>query len=154
MITIATLGPENSHAWQAAMQYAPKARIITCPHTSALINGFSRGEFELAVVPIYNTREGENKEYFRLFDKIKSAFWIDNIVLPSHLSLGVAHVGVKKDDLRMLVGKGPVFRQCEEYVGEVFSGLPRLNVQDIEQAMQDIRENTIVERGVIETEDP
>ena len=61
MITIATLGPENSHAWQAARRYAPKARIITCPHTSALINGFSRGEFELAIVPIYNTREGENK---------------------------------------------------------------------------------------------
>ena len=153
MITIATLGPENSHAWQAAMRYAPKAQIITCPHTSALINGFSRGDFELAIVPIYNTREGENKEYFRMFDNIKSGFWIDNIVLPSHLSLGVAHSGVKKDDLRMLVGKGPVFRQCEEYVGEAFSELPRLNVQDIEQAMRDIRENGIADRGVIETEE-
>jgi len=153
MITIATLGPENSHAWQAAMRYAPKARIVTCPHTRALINGFSRGEFELAVVPIYNTREGENKEYFRLFDKIKSGFWIDNIVLPSHLSLGVAHSGVKREGLRMLVGKGPVFRQCEEYVGEIFPGLPRLNVQNIEQAMQEIRENTDADRGVIETEE-
>lgn len=152
MITIATLGPENSHAWQAAQHYAPKARIITCPHTSALINGFSRGDFELAVVPIYNTREGENKEYFRLFDKIKTGYWIDNIVLPSHLSLGVANPDVRQEDLRMLVGKGPVFRQCEEYVGEVFSELPRLNVQDIEQAMQEIQENNIADRGVIETE--
>ena len=152
MITIATLGPENSHAWQAARHYAPKARIITCPHTSALINGFSRGDFELAVVPIYNTREGENKEYFRLFDKIKTGYWIDNIVLPSHLSLGVANPDVRQEDLRMLVGKGPVFRQCEEYVGEVFSELPRLNVQDIEQAMQEIQENNIADRGVIETE--
>jgi len=153
MITIATLGPENSHAWQAALRYAPKARIITCPHTSALINGFSRGEFELAIVPIYNTREGENKEYFRLFDKIRSGYWIDNIVLPSHLSLGVADSSVKREDLRMLVGKGPVFRQCEEYVGEVFSGLPRLNVQDIEEAMREIRERNLVDRGVIETEE-
>ncbi len=153
MITIATLGPENSHAWQAAMRYAPKAKIITCPHTSALIEGFSRGDFELAVVPIYNTREGENKEYFRLFDKIKSGFWIDNIVLPSHLSLGVAHAGVKREDLQMLVGKGPVFRQCEEYVGEAFSGIPRLNVLDIEQAMEEIREENITDRGVIETEE-
>ncbi len=153
MITIATLGPENSHAWQAALRYAPKAKIITCPHTSALIKGFSRGEFELAVVPIYNTREGENKEYFRLFDKIKSGFWIDNIVLPSHLSLGVANPEVTREDLHMLVGKGPVFRQCEEYVGEAFSSLPRLNVQDIEQAMHEIRENNLKERGVIETEE-
>ncbi|MCL7486644.1 MAG: prephenate dehydrogenase/arogenate dehydrogenase family protein [Desulfobulbaceae bacterium] len=153
MITIATLGPENSHAWQAAMRYAPKARIITCPHTSALIDGFSRGDFQLAIVPIYNTREGENKEYFRLFDKIRSGFWIDNIVLPSHLSLGVAHAGVKKEDLRLLVGKGPVFRQCEEYVAETFSALPRLSVQDIEQAMREIRENTIADRGIIETEE-
>ena len=153
MITLATLGPENSHAWQAALRYAPKASIITCPHTSALINGFSRGEFELAIVPIYNTREGENKEYFRLFDNIKSGYWIDNIVLPSHLSLGVAHADVKREDLQMLVGKGPVFRQCEEYVGEAFSELPRLNVQDIEQAMQEIKENSITDRGVIETEE-
>lgn len=153
MITIATLGPENSHAWQAAKRYAPNARIIACPHTSALINGFSRGDFELAIVPIYNTREGENKEYFRMFDNIKSGFWIDNIVLASHLSLGVASPGVKKADLRMLVGKGPVFRQCEEYVAESFAELPRLNVPDIDRAMRDIRENNITDRGVIDTEE-
>ncbi|GAB4332676.1 MAG: hypothetical protein Kow0089_00710 [Desulfobulbaceae bacterium] len=153
MITIATLGPENSHAWQAALRYAPRARIVTCPHTSGLIDGFSRGEFELAVVPIYNTREGENKEYFRLFDRIGSGYWIDNIVLPSHLSLGVASDEVTREDLAMLVGKGPVFRQCEEYVGETFPTLPRLNVPDIEQAMREIREKNLTDRGVIETEE-
>lgn len=153
MITLATLGPINSHSWQAALQYAPKARIKTYPHTSALINAFSQGEVELAIVPIYNTREGENKEYFRLFDKIKSGYWIDNIVLPSYLSLGVANPEVKRDDLRMLVGKGSVFRQCEEYIGENFSGLSLLNVQDLEEAIREIREDAHADRGVIETEE-
>ncbi len=153
MITIATLGPENSHSWQAAVEYAPNARIITCPHTSSLIDAFSRGEVELAIVPIYNTREGENKEYFRLFDKIRSGYWIDNIVLPSYLSLGVADGSVRREDLRMLVGKGSVFRQCEEYVGEYFSGLSLLNVQDIESAIREIREDGLPDRGVIETEE-
>ena len=153
MITLATLGPVNSHSWQAAIKYAPKARIKTYPHTSALIDAFSRGEVQLAIVPIYNTREGENKEYFRLFDKSKTGYWIDNIVLPSHLSLGVAGPGVKREDLRLLVGKGHVFRQCEEYIGESFAGISRLNVQDIEQAILEIRDGGLGDRGVIDTEE-
>ncbi|HBI16473.1 MAG TPA: prephenate dehydrogenase/arogenate dehydrogenase family protein [Desulfobulbaceae bacterium] len=153
MITLATLGPVNSHSWQAAVQYAPKARIKTYPHTSALIDAFSLGEVQLAIVPIYNTREGENKEYFRLFDKIKSGYWIDNIVLPSHLSLGVTGPGVRRDDLRLLVGKGKVFRQCEEYICETFAGISRLNVQDIDQAILEIKEGGLSDRGVIETEE-
>ncbi|MHB8810541.1 MAG: prephenate dehydratase domain-containing protein [Desulfobulbaceae bacterium] len=153
MITLATLGPVNSHSWQAAVQYAPKARIKTYPHTSALIDAFSRGEVQLAIVPIYNTREGENKEYFRLFDKFKTGYWIDNIVLPSHLSLGVAGPVVKREDLRLLVGKGHVFRQCEEYIGESFAGISRLNVQDIEQAILEIRDGSLCDRGVIDTEE-
>jgi prephenate dehydratase/prephenate dehydrogenase len=153
MITLATLGPVNSHSWQAAVQYAPKARIKTYPHTSALIDAFSRGEVQLAIVPIYNTREGENKEYFRLFDKIKGGYWIDNIVLPSHLSLGVTGPGVRREDLRLLVGKGKVFRQCEEYIGETLAEISRLNVQDIEQAILEIRDGGLSDRGVIETEE-
>lgn len=153
MITLATLGPVNSHSWQAAIQYAPKARIKTYPHTSALVDAFSRGEVQLAIVPIYNTREGENKEYFRLFDKFKTGYWIDNIVLPSHLSLGVAGPRVKRDDLRLLVGKGHVFRQCEEYIAESFAGISRLNVQDIEQAILEIRDGGLCDRGVIDTEE-
>jgi len=153
MITLATLGPVNSHSWQAAVRYAPKARIKTYPHTGALINAFSGGEVELAIVPIYNTREGENKEYFRLFDKIKAGYWIDNIVLPSHLSLGVADAAVRKGDLRMLVGKGSVFRQCEDYIGENFGELSLLNVQDIDAAISEIRERGLRDRSVIDTEE-
>ncbi|MDW7773953.1 MAG: prephenate dehydratase domain-containing protein [Desulfobulbaceae bacterium] len=153
MITLATLGPVNSHSWQAAVQYAPKARIKTYPHTSALINAFSSGEVELAIVPIYNTREGENKEYFRLFDKIKSGYWIDNIVLPSYLSLGVPDSGVQRRDLRMLVGKGSVFRQCEDYISETFAELSLLNVQDIDRAITEIKEGGHKDRGVIDTEE-
>jgi len=153
MITLATLGPENSHAWQAAVQYAPKAKIITYPHTSALINAFSCGDVELAIVPIYNTREGENKEYFRLFDKIKSGYWIDNIVLPSYLSLGVVGPDVHREDLEMLVGKGSIFRQCEEYIGESFPGLSLLNVHDIDRAIDEIKKGSLSSRGVIDTEE-
>jgi prephenate dehydratase/prephenate dehydrogenase len=153
MITLATLGPVNSHSWQAAIRYAPKARIRTFPHTGALIDAFSRGEVQLAIVPIYNTREGENKEYFRLFEKFRSGYWIDNIVLPSHLSLGVAGPRVKREDLRLLVGKGHVFRQCEEYIGESFAEISRLNVQDIEQAILEIRDGGFCDRGVIDTEE-
>jgi prephenate dehydratase/prephenate dehydrogenase len=153
MITIGTLGPVNSHSWQAAVQYAPKARIKTYPHTGGLIEAFSGGEVVLAVVPIYNTREGENKEYFRLFDKIKTGYWIDNIVLPSYLSLGVSAPGVRRRDLRMLVGKGSVFRQCEDYIGENFAELSLLNVHDIDEAIREIREEGYGDRGVIDTEE-
>ncbi|GBE11838.1 T-protein [bacterium BMS3Bbin14] len=153
MMTIATLGPEKSHAWQAAVRYAPNATIRTYPHTGALIEAFSSGEAELAIIPIYNTREGENKEYFRLVDQLKSGYWIDNIVLPSYLSLGVFGPFVKHENLRMLVGQPSVFRQCEVYIGNTFPDLAMMCVQDLDQAVYEIKESGLHDRGVIDTEE-
>ncbi|NOQ46295.1 MAG: prephenate dehydrogenase/arogenate dehydrogenase family protein, partial [Desulfobulbaceae bacterium] len=152
MITVATLGPEKSHAWQAAFQYATKAQIKLYPHTGALIDAFAGGEAQLVVVPVYNTREGENKQYFRLFDKIKPGYWIDNIVLQSNLSLGVLDSTRKPADLQMLVGKRAVFRQCEEYTGNTFPDISLMSVKDIDATIAAIKQQNKTDHGVIDTE--
>ncbi len=153
MITVATLGPEHSHAWQAASMYATGAELKLYPHTRALVQAFVSGEVQLAIVPIYNTREGENKQYFRLFDKIRSGYWIDNIVLDSHLSLGVFDPGTRPQDLDLLIGKPSVFRQCEEYIGSTFADIALMSVQDLDRAIAEARERGPAGRGVIDTED-
>ncbi len=153
MLTVATLGPEKSYAWQAARRYAPAADIRTYLHTSAIIESFLDGKAELAVIPIYNTREGENKEYFALLDTLRTGYWIDNVVLPVHLSLGVFEPADDFDDLSMLVGKGSVFRQCEEYINNRFPDISLMAVRDLDSAVARIKEQGLPGRGIIESEE-
>ncbi|RUM38763.1 MAG: prephenate dehydrogenase/arogenate dehydrogenase family protein [Desulfobulbus sp.] len=153
MISVATLGPEKSHAWQAAFQYAPDAKLQVYPHTRALIDGFVAGKVQLAVVPVYNTRVGENKKFFRLFDSIEEGYWIDNIVLPADLSLGTFTLDDHTQDLQVLVGKRSVFRQCEEYIGNTFPDIALMSVHDIDQTVERIREQGLVGHGIIGTEE-
>jgi len=137
-ITVATVGPKNSHAWLAANQYAPGAEIVLYPHARALMSGYANGHADLVVVPVYNTREGENKPYFQLFEKLKSGYWIDNIVLPVHISLGALVPGTRRDDLHTLIGCQAVFKQCEEYIGTVLPDVTLMGVHDIEAAIDGI----------------
>ncbi len=153
MITVAALGPEKSYAWQAARRYAPDAIIKTYLHTSAIIEGFMEGEVQLAIIPIYNTREGENKEYFTLLQKLRSGYWIDNVVLPVHLSLGVFDPSDRPDSLRMLVGRGSVFRQCEEYINSRLPDISLLDVKDLDLAVAEIKAEGLKGRGIIDSEE-
>ncbi|MFA6500051.1 MAG: prephenate dehydratase domain-containing protein, partial [Desulfurivibrionaceae bacterium] len=110
MVSIATIGPEGSHAWQAARQYNPDATIRLFPNLTAVFKAFAAQETDLALAPVYNTREGQVKEYSRLVKGMDKGFWQDNIVLPIHLSLGSLS-GTKP--ITMLLGKSGVLRQCE-----------------------------------------
>jgi prephenate dehydratase len=110
MKSIATLGPAGSSSWQAAERFDHNADIKIFPNTSSVIKAFLDQQTDLALIPVYNTREGESLEYFRIMEKLRSAHWIDNVVLPIHLSLGAI------DDLQtlyILIGKSNSFRQCE-----------------------------------------
>ncbi len=153
MTTVATLGPEHSHAWQAASRYAPDADLKLYHHTGTLIQALMAGEVDQAVIPIYNTREGENKQYFRLFEQMHQGFWIDNIVLPANLSLGVFQPGQQAGDLEVLVGKRSVFRQCEEYISTTFPNISLMSVHDIDQAIRRIQAGNLQGHGIIDSEE-
>ena len=134
-IILGTLGPEYSHAWQAASRYAPEAEIKLYPHSGGLLDAFIFCEVDLIVIPIFNTRQGENKQYFRLFEQVKEGYWLDNIVLPANLSLGVFAPDVRTEELEVLLGKRAVFRQCEEYICGTFPDVALTSVHDMEQAV-------------------
>jgi len=153
MKTVATIGPERSHAWQAAKRYAPDAEIRLYPHTRALIEAFSGGECQFAVIPVYNTREGENKEYFHQLEKLRDCFWIDNIVLPSNLSLGAFKKISDLRQLKVLIGKRSVFQQCEEFIGNTFPDISLMSVNDLDTTIRETREYDLTGRGVIDTEE-
>ena len=67
MKTIATLGPQGSHALEAAKHYNPEADIKLYPLIPAVFDALKKGAVDLALIPVYNTREGEIKEFFRSF---------------------------------------------------------------------------------------
>ncbi len=63
MKTIATLSPEYSPSWQAATIFDSTAEIRLFPHVKALLDAFAAAEVDYAILPVYNTREGEKKQY-------------------------------------------------------------------------------------------
>ena len=139
MKTIATLGPEQSQSWQAAMQYDGEAEIQLYPHVKALLDAFTAQAADYAILPVYNTREGEKKQSFRFFDQIKTGYWVDNIILHSNLSLGVFNEEDSIEDLRILVGNREVFNQCEEFIENQLPGITEMSVQDVGAAISEIK---------------
>ncbi len=147
---IVTLGPQGSHAWQAAQLFNADADVIVYPRISEVISAFKKKEVDHAVIPVYNTREGDIKEYFHVMERLSKGHWIDNVVLPIHLSLGSLD---DRHDLSMLIGTTSIFRQCEEYIAEKFPGISLLAVNDIDEAIRKIKADNLSDRGVIEAEE-
>lgn len=154
MPSIATIGPIGSDSYQAACQYATDADLILFNKLADIVNAFSKGKVDYALVPVYNTREGEVKEYFRLVSKMEKGYWVDNIVLPIHLSLGTL-TGTENilPEITTIVGRGSVFRQCGEYIDDNFPNATLMAVQDIEQAMLTIQREQQFDHAVIDSEE-
>ncbi|MBU0485918.1 MAG: prephenate dehydrogenase/arogenate dehydrogenase family protein [Proteobacteria bacterium] len=150
MTSIATLGPEGSPAWQAARLYRPAATINLYPNINAVISAFEQKEADYAIIPVYNTREGEIKEYFHTMENLARGFWVDNIVLPIHLSLGTFGDG---KNLTMIVGDLQILKQCEEFIARHFGGIGLLSVQDIEQSITEIKNANRTDQAIIGPED-
>ncbi len=152
MTTTATLGPADSDSVAAVQQYMPDAHHLLFNRRGDVIEAFENGRADRALVPVYNTREGEIKEYFKLVEFLKRGYWVDNIVLPIHLSLGaIAEYGTR-DAIRVIVGRGAVFRQCEDYIQAHHPNATLMTVQDIEAAILDITSGKKLSYGIIEAE--
>lgn len=150
MKSIATLGPKGSTSWLAAQRFAPEARILLFPMVSAVIDALTSGRADLAMIPVYNTREGEIKEYFKMLEKLDRASWVDNIVLPIDLSLGALD---NRHEIKLLIGKGSDLRQCGEYLAGIFPSLPQMAVHDTDTAIEEIKSKRLLDRAVIDTEE-
>ena len=153
MITIATQGPSGSDSHQAALQYNPDARLLLYTRIADILDAFLREEADYALVPVYNTREGEIKESFRLVSQLEPGYWIDNIVLPIHLSLGaMSGSALQNASIETIVARSSVLRQCEEYLDRHFPMATLITVQDIKAALADIRAHNRTSHAVIESE--
>ena len=75
------------------------------------LKAFSEGRADYALIPVYNTREGEVKEYFRLVSQMESAYWVDNVVLPIHLSFGVLASAGTENRISNIIARSSVLRQ-------------------------------------------
>lgn len=153
MISIATLGPQGSDGYRAAQQYAPDAKLILYNRIPDIINAFLKEEVDFAFVPIYNTREGEIKEYFKLQELLTAGYWVDNLVLPIHLSIGCLQQDEHSPGPTTIVGRGTVFKQCQDYISEHHPNATLMTVPDISAAMLDIKANMRMNYAIIDSEE-
>lgn len=153
MPSIATLGPVGSDSYQASLQYAPDAEPLLFNRISDILAAFREERVQYALIPVYNTREGEVKEYFKLMAKMEQGYWVDNVVLPIHLSLGAYPSPDKTENtITTIVGRSSVFRQCDEFIEENYPGATLMAVRDIETAMAAIIQEKKQDYAVIESE--
>jgi chorismate mutase / prephenate dehydratase len=151
MTSIATLGPIGSDSYLAAKQYNANADLICFNSMYELVSAYQAGKAELALIPVYNTREGEIKEYFSFLVELKEYHWIDNIVLPIHLSLGTLDLtGTTVDTI---VGRGSVFNQCKDYLKANFPDATLITVYNIENKLHEIKDKNLTSHVVIESEE-
>ena len=148
MAIIATLGPQGSQAWQAARRYLPEAQIILLNGVSEVLRTFEDGRASLAVIPIYNTREGQIKD-IRVLEDLRQGFWIDNIVLPIQLSLGALDGST---ELTVLTGSAAIIKQCEEFISSQFPDASIMAVKDVDFQINEIKRLGLTTHGVIDTE--
>ena len=153
MTTIATLGPEGSDSHHAALQYAPESELIFCNHISEVLLKFSKKRADYALIPVYNTREGEVKEYFRLMEKLDKGFWVDNIVLPIHLSLGAVWEDQLLSEVDVIVGRASVLKQCEEYISSSMAQATLVSAVDLDSTINKYLSKRSRNVVVIDTED-
>jgi chorismate mutase/prephenate dehydratase len=153
MTTIATLGPEGSDCHHAALQYDPESELRFYHHISDVIVHFSKKKADYALIPVYNTREGEVKEYFRLMEELAGGYWLDNVVLPIHLSLGAASADQRLDEVEVVVGRASVLKQCEEYISETMVQATLVSSGDLESAIKRYMSSGGKNIVVIDTED-
>lgn len=151
MLSIATMGPVGSDSFQAAKQFNPEADLACFNSLHELISAFEAGQNDYAIIPFYNTREGIIEEYFRKLVDLDGYHWVDNIVLPINLSMGVFKKSVSKIDT--ILGRGSIFNQCKDYLKANFPEATLVTVRNIEKQMSAVQHLEPDEYGVIESEE-
>lgn len=150
MAVIATLGPEGSHAWQAARQYAPGAELLPLAQAEAVLAALQEGRAERALLPVHNSRQGRHRDFFQLLaDNPRPPYWIDNLVMPIHLSLGALGA---TGEITTLVGRPALLRQCEEYIAHHFPTADLLAVRDLDRTVAASKAEGHRHQGFIEAE--
>ncbi len=150
MPTIAIMGPTGSESFLAAKHYTPSATLRCFNSVMELVSAFETNRTDLAMIPFYNTREGLIPEYFKSLLTMKNCYWVDNVVLPVHLSMGALQ-GAKGIDY--IVGRGSVFNQCKDYIKANYPAATLVTVVDIESKLIEIAKNNLYNYGVIESEE-
>ncbi len=146
---IAIIGPRGCHAWLAARQFAPEAKIICYGSITPASRAFEQNENDYLILPVYNSRIGSIVRSFQIMEKMANCFWIDNIVLPIHLSLGSLE---NNRELKVIMGTKSVIRQCEDHFAAIFPDVSLVSVPDLEKAIAEIKEKNLTDRGVVEAE--
>lgn len=147
--TIAICGHKGSSAWLAARNYAGKATILLFPDRQQATTAFNNHQADCLILPVYSSRSGNILDSFQTMAHCNGS-WIDNIVLPIHLSLGALEAS---GELKMIIGRKDTLRQCEEFLNQTYPNLSLLAVTDLDREIKEITDKGLSHRGIIAEED-
>ena len=153
MTRLAIIGVKGSLAWQAAQGFDATADIVSCPDMQALLALFTGGQADFVLFPVYNTREGEQKQHFRFFDQIAQGYWVDNVVLHSQISLGLFDPSLPPAQVRTVVGAREMLNQSEEYLESHLPGATAISVVDAKTALAAFGPEERQRMAVLDSED-
>jgi len=103
----------------------------------------------MAIIPAYNTRDGENKDFLRAMASLEGGFWVDNLVVPIHLSLGAVD---ESSQIDLIFGKPHLLKQCSEFFTERFPDASIMATQNLDHDIEAIVRDQTTNRGVIAPE--
>jgi chorismate mutase/prephenate dehydratase len=152
MTRIATLGPAGSDSAAAARIYRPEAEVVLYGHSSEAMNSFVQKEADLAIIPVYNTREGEGKHYFRLMDALTTGYWHDNVVVPINLSIGALDDNVDLRGVTKVIARTTVLRQCDDFLATTLPQATLVATPSIETAIDETRRGRHARHLIIDSE--
>jgi chorismate mutase/prephenate dehydratase len=152
MTRIATLGPAGSDSAAAARIYRPEAEVVLYGHSSEAMSSFVEKEADLAIIPVYNTRESEGKHYFRLMDALTTGYWHDNVVVPINLSIGALDDNVDLRGVTKVIARTTVLRQCDDFLATTLPQATLVATPSIETAIDETRRGRHARHLIIDSE--
>ncbi len=116
------------------------------------MNAFLERAAEFAIIPVYNTRTGRVKEYSQfMVDSIEYCHWVDNIILPIHLSLAAKN-DCNLPSIDTIVGRNSVFHQCREYLDSFFPDVTLIASNEVLTTFEELSCRTKKQIAVLESD--
>ena len=86
-------------------------------------------------------------------EKLDKGYWVDNIVLPIHLSLGAVSADQPLNEVEVIVGRSSVLKQCEEYISSSMPQATLVSAVDLDSTINKYLSSRSKNVVVIDTED-
>jgi prephenate dehydratase/prephenate dehydrogenase len=128
--------PKGTYSYTATESHIAVggADIVTFETIDDVVDALEEGKVDKAIVPIYNTHDKKIHESLdRIANLKKGLFIIDNVVMPIEHAIGCLE---PRHEIKVLVSKDTVFRQCHTYIKEHYRNASHQSVSSTAEGIE------------------